>query len=52
MYNYLDMMRCAIVYQANPGTTVILLSMLWAVIALALGVWVFRKTEHKFILYV
>ena len=52
MYNYLDMMRCAIVYQANPGTTVILLSVLWAVIALALGVWVFRKTEHKFILYV
>lgn len=52
MYNYLDMMRCAIVYQASPGTTVILLSVFWAVLMLVVGVWVFRKTEHKFILYI
>ncbi|MBM6774809.1 ABC transporter permease [Olsenella profusa] len=52
MYNYLDMMRCAIVYQTSPGTTVILLALAWALIALIVGVIAFRKTEHKFILYI
>ena len=52
MYNFIDMMRCAIVYQANPGLTVILLAVFWAVLALVVGVLVFRKTEHKFILYI
>lgn len=52
MYNYIDMMRCAIVYQADPGLTVIALAVLWSVLALALGLLVFRKTEHKFILYI
>ena len=52
MYNYIDMMRCAIVYQASPGTTVILLAIFWAVVALVAGLLVFRKTEHKFILYI
>lgn len=52
MYNYIDMMRCAIVYQASPGSTVIILSVVWAFLALVLGYIVFRKTEHKFILYI
>lgn len=52
MYNYIDMMRCAIVYQSNPTTTVILLAVFWALVALALGYFVFRKTEHKFILFI
>ena len=52
MYNYIDMMRCAIVYQTSPGLTVIVLSVAWALAALALGYFVFRKTEHKFILYI
>ena len=52
MYNYIDMMRCAIVYQSSPTLTVVLLAVFWAVLALVVGVYVFRKTEHKFILYV
>ena len=52
MYNYLEMMRCAIVYQASPGATVLLLAVFWALLALALGLLVFRKTEHKFILFI
>ena len=52
MYNYLEMMRCAIVYQSDPTPTVILLAVFWALLALALGYFVFRKTEHKFILFI
>lgn len=52
MYNYIEMMRCAFVYQTSPSLTVVGLAAFWAVVALALGVWVFRKTEHKFILYI
>ena len=52
MYNFIDMMRCAIVYQSNPSATVVLLAVFWALIILVLGVLVFRKTEHKFILYI
>ncbi|MBM6676695.1 ABC transporter permease [Olsenella uli] len=52
MYNYLEMMRCAIVYQSSPEPLVIALAALWAVLALIAGLIVFRKTEHKFILYI
>ena len=52
MYNYLEMMRCAIVYQSSPTATVLLLGVAWAAVALLLGILVFRKTEHKFILYI
>ena len=52
MYNYLEMMRCAIVYQSDPTATVIILAVFWALLALALGCFVFRKTEHKFILFI
>ena len=52
MYNYIDMMRCAIVYQTSPGSTVIILAVVWALLALLVGVFAFRKTEHKFILYI
>ncbi len=52
MYNYLEIMRCAIVYQTNPSTTVLALAVLWAIAALILGYLVFHKTEHRFILYI
>ena len=52
MYNYLEMMRCAIVYQTSPDPAVIALCAVWAVALLALGFLVFRRTEHKFILYI
>lgn len=52
MYNYLEIMRSAFVYQNNPSVTVLLLAAIWAVIALVIGIAVFKKTEHKFILYI
>lgn len=52
MYNYLEIMRSAFVYQNNPSVTVLLLAAIWAVIALVVGIVVFKKTEHKFILYI
>ena len=52
MYNFLEMMRCAIVYQSTPSTTVLMLAVAWALVALVFGLIVFRKTEHKFILYI
>lgn len=52
MFNYIEMMRCAIVYQSNPELSVILAAVLWAVAVLIVGFIVFRKTEHKFILYI
>lgn len=52
MYNYLEIMRSAFVYQNNPSVTVLLLAAIWAVIALVIGITVFKKTEHKFILYI
>lgn len=52
MYNYLEIMRSAFVYQNNPSLTVLALAAIWAVIALVIGIVVFRKTEHKFILYI
>ena len=52
MYNYLEMMRCAIVYQTSPDPAVVALCAAWAVALLALGLLVFRRTEHKFILYI
>ena len=52
MYNYLEMMRCAIVYQSSPTTTVLLLAAFWALLMLVIGYLVFRKTEHKFILFI
>ena len=52
MYNYLEIMRCAIVYQISPEPMVIALAVFWAALALVAGLIVFRKTEHKFILYI
>ncbi len=52
MYNYLEIMRSAFVYQNDPTMTVLLLALAWAVVALIAGTLVFKKTEHKFILYI
>ena len=44
---------CALpIYQNNPSVTVLALAAIWAVIALVIGIAVFKKTEHKFILYI
>lgn len=52
MFNYLEVMRSAIVYQSTPSRMCLLLCAVWAVVALIAGILVFKKTEHKFILYI
>lgn len=52
MFNYIEVMRSAIVYQSTPSHMCLLLCAVWAAAALIAGIAVFRKTEHKFILYI
>ena len=52
MYNYVQFMRDIVLWQTNPSSHVLMLCVVWAIAALALGIFVFRKTEHKFILYI
>ncbi|WP_321973257.1 ABC transporter permease [Paratractidigestivibacter sp.] len=52
MFNYLEIMRSAIVYQSTPSRMCLLLAAVWALVALIAGILVFKKTEHKFILYI
>lgn len=52
MYNYITFMRDIFLWQQVPSATVFGLCCFWAVLALVIGLLIFRKTEHKFILYV
>lgn len=52
MYNYVTAMRDIFLWQQAPSSTVMLLCAAWAAIMLAIGFFVFRKTEHKFILHI
>ena len=52
MYNYVTAMRDIFLWHQSPTATVMGLCVFWAVLMLAIGVWVFRKNEHRFILYI
>ena len=52
MYGFVTFMRDIVLWQQNPSLEILLLCGVWAVIMLAIGIFVFRKTEHKFILYI
>ena len=52
MYGFVTFMRDIVLWQQNPSLEILLLCAVWAVIMLAIGIFVFRKTEHKFILYI
>ena len=52
MYNYVTLMRDAIYYAGSPEPVTLIMCVGWAVVALALGYFVFHKQEHKFILFV
>lgn len=52
MYSFLTFMRDIFLWQRNPEPIILISCLVWAVAMLVLGVYVFRKTEHKFILYV
>ena len=52
MYGYLTFMRDILLYRQSPTLGVLIACVVWALIALAVGVLVFRRTQHKFILYI
>ena len=52
MYNYITFMRDIFLYQQNPDLHTLALCVVWALVMLIIGIFVFRKTEHKFILYI
>ena len=52
MYGFVTFMRDIVLWQQNPSLEILLLCTVWAVIMLVIGIFVFRKTEHKFILYI
>ncbi|MDO4841747.1 MAG: ABC transporter permease [Phoenicibacter congonensis] len=52
MYQYILYFRNIMMYNITPTIEQNLICIAMAAISLALGIWVFRKTEHKFILYV
>lgn len=52
MYGYITFMRDIVLWQQNPSPEILLLCTVSALVALAIGIFVFRKTEHKFILYI
>ena len=52
MYNYCTAMRDVFLWQQTPDARVMFLCVAWAVAMLLLGLWVFKKNEHRFILYI
>ena len=52
MYQYITYFRDIMMYGITPTLEQNLICIAMAAISLALGILVFRKTEHKFILYV
>lgn len=52
MYNYVTFMRMIILNGQVPEAATWFMCFAWALIAVVLGALVFKKTEHKFILYV
>lgn len=52
MYGFVTFMRDIVLWQQNPSLEILTLCAVWSVVMLAIGIFVFRKTEHKFILYI
>ena len=52
MYNYVTAMRDVLIWHQMPSATILLLCLAWTLASLFLGLWVFKKNEHRFILYI
>lgn len=52
MYGFVTFMRDIVLWQQNPSLEILALCAVWSVVMLAIGIFVFRKTEHKFILFI
>ncbi len=51
MYQYIYFFRNIILYGLSPQPIIYLYSVLTCLVPLALGIWVFRKHQNKFVLY-
>ena len=52
MYGFVTFMRDIFLWNQNPSMQTLGLCVIWAVVMLGIGILVFRKTQHKFILYI
>ncbi len=52
MYGFVTFMRDIFLWNQNPSMQTLGLCVIWSVIMLGIGILVFRKTQHKFILYI
>lgn len=52
MYGFVTFMRDIFLWNQNPSAQTLALCVIWALVMLGIGVFVFRKTQHKFILYI
>lgn len=52
MYGFVTFMRDIFLWNQNPSMQTLGLCVFWAIIMLGIGILVFRKTQHKFILYI
>lgn len=52
MYGFVTFMRDIFLWNQNPSMQTLGLCAIWSVIMLGIGILVFRKTQHKFILYI
>lgn len=52
MYGFVTFMRDIFLWNQNPSIQTLALCAAWAIVMLAIGIYVFRKTQRKFILYI
>ena len=52
MYIYITIMRTLVLAAEWPSVYMLLLGTLYSVVMLAVGIWVFRKNQDKFFLYI
>lgn len=52
MYAYATQLRCLTLYNTVPDLSMVIYGTADAVLILLLGIWVFNKTQDKFILYI
>ena len=52
MYGFVTFMRDIFLWNQSPSVQTLALCTIWALVMLGIGMLVFRKTQHKFILYI
>lgn len=52
MYGFVSFMRDIFLWNQSPSVQTLALCIIWALVMLGIGILVFRKTQHKFILYI